>query len=68
MNSQPTYRCYYDDGTIVMSPTVCPETTEQGSPLLKSELTLIDDVTDQMGWPWLLLVLAMVLLATKERK
>jgi hypothetical protein len=51
-----------------MSENLCPETTQQGSPLLKSELTLIEDVTSNMGWPWLLLVLGMIIIATKERK
>jgi hypothetical protein len=68
MSSQPTYRCYYDDGTIVMSATECPATTEQGSPLLKSELTLIDDVLGSIQWPWLLLILGLIVLTSKERK
>lgn len=67
MNTQPQYRCYYDDGTIEMSATECPATTQQGSPLLKSELTLIEDVMETIQWPWLLLILGLIVLTSKER-
>ncbi len=65
--STETFRCYYDDGTIVVA-DYCPLVNSNNSPLITSELTIIDTVTGQMGWPWLLLVLVMISLATKERK
>jgi len=64
--STETFRCYYDDGTIITS-DYCPLNNNNGSPLITSELTIIDTVNSQMGWPWLLLVLGMIILATKER-
>lgn len=68
MNNQPFYRCYYDDGTIELSESVCPATTQQGSPLIASELTLITDVNKEITWPWLLLVLGMIILSTNNKR
>ena len=67
MTESTVYRCYYDDGTILTA-DYCPLTNDNGSPLVTSELTIIENVTGQMGFHWLLLVLALVILATKERK
>lgn len=66
MPPQTTFRCYYDDGTITVS-DYCPLANENGSPLLKSELTIIEDVEEQIGFPWFLLVIAAVLLLSNER-
>lgn len=69
MAESTVFRCYYDDGTIttVSANDECPLSNYDGSPLISSELTIIEDVESTIGWPWLLLVLAMVILSTKER-
>jgi hypothetical protein len=66
MTTQTAFRCYYDDGTILVS-DFCPLANSNGSPLLKSELTIIEDVEEQIGFPWFLLVIAAVLLLSNER-
>jgi hypothetical protein len=66
MNNTETFRCYYDDGTIITD-SFCPETNSNGSPLVTSELTIIENVEETIGFPWLLLVLGMILLTSDER-
>ena len=67
MTTQTAFRCYYDDGTITVA-DVCPATNSNGSPLIKSELSIIEDVTGQMMFPWWLVVLGLLMFFSKERK
>lgn len=60
------FRCYYDDGTIIVAP-VCP-LENNGSPLINSEFRIIEDVESQIGFPWLLLVLGLIMFFSKENK
>lgn len=59
------FRCYYDDGTILTAET-CP-LDNNGSPLIKSEFQIIEDVLEKMDFPWLLLVLGLLAMFTRER-
>ena len=57
-----TYRCYYDDGTIITDAAVCPLFNDNGSALVTSELTIIEDViSNKTGWLFLLLLVAITL-------
>lgn len=68
IRAETFYRCYYDDGTIIESAGVCPVVNDGGSPLIKSELTLIEDVEDRYknALPWFLLILGLILLTSKK--
>lgn len=66
MSTQTAFRCYYDDGTIVTAET-CPLVNANGSPLIKSEFSIIEDVTGQIGFPWFLLVLGLIMFFSKDR-
>lgn len=69
MSDTTVYRCYYDDGTILTDASFCPNFNSNGAGLVTSELTIIEDVIGQrIGWQWILLVLGLIVLATKERK
>lgn len=65
--TQTVFRCYYDDGTITTA-DYCPLENSNGSPLIKSELSIIEDVNSQIGFPWLLLVLGLIVLFSKEKQ
>lgn len=67
MSTQGTFRCYYDDGTIVTA-EYCPNVNANNSPLIKAEYSIIEDVTDQIGFPWLLLVLGLIMVLSKEER
>lgn len=68
MTTSSAFRCYYEDGTITTS-DFCPDPNENGSPLTKSELSIIEDVnTTSCGLECLLLVLAMVYFSSKKRQ
>jgi hypothetical protein len=67
MPESTTFRCYYDDGTIFITATECPLINANDSPLIKSELTIIEDVESKINFPWLLLILGLILLTSKER-
>lgn len=60
------FRCYYDDGTIITA-DYCPLENSNGSPLLTSELTIIENVEESISLPWFLLVLGLILLTSDER-
>lgn len=62
-----TFRCYYDDGTITVS-DVCPAVNQNGAPLIKSELQIIEDVLETISFPWFLIILGLVSLFTKDRE
>lgn len=61
------FRCYYDDGTNTVA-DVCPLQNASGSPLIKSEFQIIEDVTSNIGFPWLLIIFGLIALMSKERK
>lgn len=63
---QIPYRCYYGDGSVIID-TQCPAINANGSELIASELTIIENVNTTIGWPWLLLILGLIVL-TSERK
>ena len=67
IRAQETFRCYYDDGTIITA-DFCPLVNDGGSPLLKSELTIIEDVEGKYtnALPWFLLILGLLLLTSKK--
>jgi len=67
MTTQTAFRCYYDDGTIEVA-EICLPTNQYGAQLIKSELSIIEDVTQQIGFPWWLIVLGLLMFASKERK
>ena len=67
MNTQTAFRCYYDDGTVTTA-EVCPAANSNGSPLIKSELTIIEDVVGTLGVPWFLLVLGLIMFFSREKK
>lgn len=67
MTTKTEFRCYYDDGTIDTVAEVCPAVNQHGSPLIKSELQIIEDVVNEITFPWLLLVLGLVALFSRER-
>lgn len=60
------FRCYYDDGTIITA-DYCPLENSNGSQLLTSELTIIENVEESISLPWFLLVLGLILLTSDER-
>jgi phosphoribulokinase len=62
-----TFRCYYDDGTITVADT-CSPVSSNGSPLIKSELSIIEDVNNQFDFPWWLAILGLIMFFSKERK
>lgn len=61
------FRCYYDDGTITTA-EVCPLQNNSGSQLIKSELHIIENVIGNMGFPWLLVVLGLVILFSQDNR
>lgn len=65
--TQTAFRCYYDDGTITVS-DVCPPQNQYGSPLINSEFQIIEDVTEQIQYPWFLIILGIMFLLSKGRK
>ena len=69
-NTQPTqtqFRCYYEDGSIIVSDT-CEDTNDNGSPLLKSELSIIQDVNATTpSSMWLLAILVLIMIASKKK-
>ena len=76
MAESTKFRCYYDDGTIITvdvgenytgQVNACPLENDNGSPLLKSELAIIEDVNNSIGFPWVLIILGLVLFMSKER-
>jgi hypothetical protein len=67
MAESTTFRCYYDDGTILTNASVCPNVNANNSPLIKSELSIIEDVEGKATFPWFLIILAMIFLTSKER-
>lgn len=66
MTTQTAFRCYYDDGTVITS-DVCALTNQNGSPLIKSELQIIEDVISEITFPWLIVILGLIALFSKER-
>jgi hypothetical protein len=73
MAESNTFRCYYDDGHIITvdgmwsgQTNACP-LEDNGSPLIKSELSIIEDVESTIGFPWFLLVLGLIILTSQER-
>ena len=67
MTTQTAFRCYYDDGTITVA-DVCSATNSNGSPLIKSELSIIEDVSSTFEFPWWLAILGLIMIFSKERK
>lgn len=68
MADSSVFRCYYEDGTITTS-DFCSDPSSDNSPLLKSELDIIADVeSTPPTFPWLLIILAMIALASKKSK
>lgn len=67
IREESKFRCYYDDGTIITA-DFCPLVNDGGSPLLKSELTIIEDVEGRYtnALPWFLLILGLLLLTSKK--
>jgi len=69
------FRCYYDDGTITtvdhtntFDELVCPSVNSNGSPLIKSELHIIKDVLETIQFPWLLIVLGLLVLMSQKNR
>lgn len=62
-----TFRCYYDDGTITTA-EICEPFNQNGAPLIKSELQIIEDVLETISFPWFLIILGLVSLFTKDRE
>lgn len=67
MTTQTTFRCYYDDGTILTS-DFCPLQNQNGSPLIKSEAQIIEDVTGEIMFPWFFVIVGLIIFFSKERK
>lgn len=67
MADSSAFRCYYEDGSIITS-DFCPDINQNGSPLLKSEFQIIQDVNATPGFPWLLVILGLLILFSKEKK
>lgn len=63
--STESYRCYYDDGTVFTSPD-CP-TFNNDSPLIKSEFQIMQDVAAPNPYPWLLIILGLVYVFSKQK-
>lgn len=60
------FRCYYDDGTVTVA-EICQPFNQNNSPLIKSELHIIEDVLDTISFPWLLIVLGLLVAVSKNR-
>lgn len=65
MAESTVFRCYYEDGSIITS-DICPEFNQQGSPLIDSEYTIIEDVVANYYYPWLFVILFGILVLSKK--
>jgi hypothetical protein len=66
-DTNSSFRCYYEDGSITTA-DFCPNVNDNGSPLLSSEFQIIEQVNSTPPFPWLLVILAMVALVSKNKK
>ena len=66
MNQAESFRCYYEDGTIFVSPD-CPQ-YNNGSPLIDSEFQIVEDVyAKDQQFPYLLVILVVLYSLSKQK-
>jgi hypothetical protein len=66
-NTTTQFRCYYEDGTITAS-DYCQPINDNGSPLINTEFDIIEKINQTTEFPWLLVILAMMALLSKNKK
>lgn len=64
MQNTESFRCYYEDGSIFTA-VECPQYND-GSPLIDSELQIIEDVYEQ-SLPFLLIIFGLIYYFSEQK-